>query len=130
MDGAAFLHSQGGGKPGISTSGCLQPLWGWGLERNWGKFGEDLHLSTLCWVPEGGCWGSWLPCPLPQLRVSHLSCPGASIPRGKQLDLYSSASQTGCGENGLGNVCREAETRYVDPVQNLCEAAESKQGGR
>lgn len=84
MDGAAFLplHSRGVGKSGISTSGCLRPPWGWSLERVWRKFGENLYLSTFCWIPAGGCGGSWLPCPLPQLWASHLSCPQAIVPRG------------------------------------------------
>lgn len=34
------------------------------------------------------------------------------------------------GQNGLLNVCREAEMRYVEPVQSLPEAADSTRGGR
>lgn len=77
MDGAAFLslHSWGVSKPEISTSGCVQ---GWSLEWVWGKFGENLYPSTLCWVPDGRMLG--LPAPLSPAKAVDESL---ELPTGK-----------------------------------------------
>lgn len=66
-DGAAFLslHSRGVGRPGIATSGCVQPLRGWSLEKGlgeiWGRFTSFPPFAEYRRV-DAGAPGSLVPC--------------------------------------------------------------------